>query len=224
LDAYTNSSYFCTPLRPPSPLPSTENPSTTYCPIPAGPFGFSFSIPWDVTHRLQTTLDTRFRAVDPSSNEILCVDILTTPLQPTSRSPYGRAIAILFITLTLVVAYWLLVATARIASAWNRGISRQGTGLGAKLENAGFILASAISGERLATSPALLRFCTFLSFHVIHAVDERLFCTRYTLDARHSIPYSVVRSARYGGRSMAGICLYVLKPYLVNQRTNHDDL
>ncbi|KAJ3529080.1 hypothetical protein NM688_g7903 [Phlebia brevispora] len=35
-----------------------------------------------------------------------------------------------------------------------------GRGLWAKVESAGFILASAISGERLATSPALMRFCT----------------------------------------------------------------
>ncbi|RDB20150.1 hypothetical protein Hypma_012917 [Hypsizygus marmoreus] len=159
LDAWTNSSYLCSTLRPPSPLPALENVNATYCPIPAGPFALSSAIPWG-RNRALTTLTTRLRAVDPSINELLCIDVSTTPLDPQPDSPYGQAKIIFWSTIALTIAYWALVGLARIVSAWGRGITRHEHGIWSRAQSAGFILASAISGERLATSPALLRFCT----------------------------------------------------------------
>jgi hypothetical protein len=161
LSVFSNSSYLCTALRPPSPLPAlnTSNVAEAFCPIQAGPFAFSSVIPWG-TNRALTTLDTRLRAVDPFSNELVCIDVFTTPLAPGSDSPFGRANIILWATVVLAIAYWVVVGIARIVSAWGRGITRHDRGIWCRAQSAGFILASAISGERLSTSPALLRFCT----------------------------------------------------------------
>jgi hypothetical protein len=159
-DAWVNSTYLCSPLRPPSPLPSINVSQDMYCPIAAGPFAFSTSIPWSDSHEL-TTQNTQIHAVDPYGHDMLCVDVDTTPLGPRRLgSPYGRASIIFWSTVALAIAYWLVVGITRIVSAWGRGYSsRPGPGFWPRVEGAGFILASAISGERLATSPALLRFC-----------------------------------------------------------------
>lgn len=156
LQVWSNSTYLCDPLRPASPLPSLDG-NTTYCPVAAGAFGLSTSIPWNSNHEL-TTLHTEIRAVDPFNTEILCLDVATTPLRPgTAGSVYGNAAIIFWSSVGLAIGYWLLVGIARIVSAWGRGVSR-GPGLWYRVESAGFILASAISGERLAKSPALMRF------------------------------------------------------------------
>ncbi|KAG5648736.1 hypothetical protein DXG03_000083 [Asterophora parasitica] len=124
----------------------------------AGDFAFASTIPWG-EHRALTTLTTRLRAVDPSINELLCIDVVTTPLVPQPNSPYGNAQIIFWSTIALTAAYWVMVGSARIVSAWGRGITRH-DGVWSRAQSAGFILASAISGERLATSPALMRLCT----------------------------------------------------------------
>ncbi|KAJ7055094.1 hypothetical protein C8F01DRAFT_1030621 [Mycena amicta] len=159
LNVWTNSSYLCGTLRPESPLPSLAVNATDYCPVAAGPFALSTSIPWG-TNRPLTTLNTRLRAVDPFSAELLCLSVNTTPLDPSSASPYGIAHAIFWATVGLAILYWVVIGTARIVSAWGRGITRPGRSLWARGQSAGFILASAISGERFATSPPLMRFST----------------------------------------------------------------
>lgn len=168
LNAYTNSSYLCSSLRPPSPLPPLAGNITSYCPIPAGPFSLSSSIPWG-KHRSLTTLNTRLRAVDPFGTPLFCLDVSTTPLDPQPDNPYGDARVIFWATVGLAIAYWVVVGIARIVSAWNRGITRPERGLWSRAQSAGFILASAISGERLATSPALMRFSmwAFLELYAI---------------------------------------------------------
>ena len=163
LSAWSNSSYLCQNLRPPSPLPSVNTLDNTYCPLPAGPFAFSSTIPWGKNREL-TTLITRLRAVDPFGNELVCLDTFATPLNPRPNSPYGKAEIIFWSTVALTAAYWAVIGIARIASAWSRGMSRPGSGIWARAQSAGFILASAISGERLATSPALMHFCTSSRF------------------------------------------------------------
>ncbi|KAJ4472888.1 hypothetical protein C8J55DRAFT_477961 [Lentinula edodes] len=161
LNAFTNSSKFCETLRPPSPLtsPGDDYNSSYYCPIPIGAFAFSSSIAWG-SHRSLTTLNTRLSAVDPWGTELVCIEVDTTPLSPKPHNPYGAAVAIFWGTVAITIAYWLLVGIARIVSAWGRGLTRPGRNPWARAQSAGYILASAISGERLATSPALLRFCT----------------------------------------------------------------
>lgn len=106
------------------------------------------------------TYYTRLHALDPSQNELLCIDIDTTLLVPGPvDSPYGHAHIIFWMTVALAIAYWVVVGLARLVSAWGRGSTRNGPGIWARVESAGFILASALSGERLASSPALMRFC-----------------------------------------------------------------
>ncbi|KAI0248726.1 hypothetical protein BJV78DRAFT_1378873 [Lactifluus subvellereus] len=155
-----NNSFFCSTLRPPSPLPAPDNNSGLYCPIPAGPFAFSTYAPLHSSREL-STLQTRLRAVDPLSNELLCVDIATTPLKPGAvGSVYGHAKIVFWVTIALCVAYWLLVAAARLSSAWARRSGWSGRGFWSRVENAGFVVASAVSGEGLSKSPALIRFVT----------------------------------------------------------------
>ena len=87
----------------------------------------------------------------------------TTILDPSSGSPgsvYGHADIIFWSTVGLAIGYWVVVGIARLVAAWGRGSSRGGNGFLARVEGAGFILASALSGERFASSPALMRFCT----------------------------------------------------------------
>ncbi|KAA1466562.1 hypothetical protein DENSPDRAFT_41766 [Dentipellis sp. KUC8613] len=154
----------CSALRPPSPLPpmstSPDNVTSSYCPIAAGPFALSSAVQLSQSHEL-TTLQTRLRAVDPFSNELLCVDIASTPLQPGAvDSVYGHARIVLWCTVALAAAYWLLVGISRISTAWGRRAGWSERGWLSRLENAGFIVASAVSGEGLSKSPALMRFAT----------------------------------------------------------------
>lgn len=151
--------FFCNSLRPASPLPSLEDGQQNYCPLQPGSFALSTSVNPGSNFELATYY-TRIRALDPGSNELLCIDVTTTPLTSGPvGSPYGHARIIFWGTVGLAVGYWLLVGLARLVSAWGRGSTRSGPGVWARFESAGFILASAISGERLATSPALMRFC-----------------------------------------------------------------
>ncbi|KAL7282609.1 hypothetical protein ACG7TL_004081 [Trametes sanguinea] len=152
-------SFFCNTLRPPSPL-GTPDSHNGYCPLNPGPFAFSSSA--DVQSGLElVTLDTRLRALDPFQHELLCLDVNTTVLKPGAvDSVYGHAHIIFWCTVGLAIGYWVVVGIARLVAAWGRGSSRGGTGVLAKIESAGFILASALSGERFASSPALMRFCT----------------------------------------------------------------
>ncbi|TCD63482.1 hypothetical protein EIP91_005364 [Steccherinum ochraceum] len=150
------SAFFCATVRPPSPLPQ-PNDQGNYCPLPAGPFALSTSIQPGNSFEL-ATFYTRLRALDPFKNELFCLDLNTTPLAPSLDSPYGRARIILWSTVALAIGYWLVVGLARLISAWDRGT--RGAGVWAKVERVGFVMASAVSGEKLATSPALMRFCT----------------------------------------------------------------
>jgi hypothetical protein len=159
LGIWNNRSYFCDALRPASPLPTLEGEAADYCPIGPGPFAFSVQIPLSNSHEL-TTLSTRLRAVDPSTAEILCVDVYTTPLKPgVYGETYGHAIIIFWASVALAIAYWLVVGIARIVGAWDRGTGHPGAGIWSRVESGGYVLASALSGERFAVSPALMRFC-----------------------------------------------------------------
>lgn len=158
-DIWNNNSYFCQTLRPPSPLPPPDN-AGMYCPLGPGDFVLSTAIPLGKSYAL-ATFNTRLRALDPSQHEMLCLDLVTTPVKPTKDGIIVGEFHILFWgTVALAIAYWLVVGIARVITARGRG-SSAGKGAWARVEGAGFILASAISGERLATSPALMRFCEF---------------------------------------------------------------
>lgn len=157
-DVWDNSSYFCATLRPRSPLPTLNaSGDIGYCPLSAGPFAFSTVSRFPQAYQL-ATFNTRLRVLDPYQNEMLCIDVPVTPLKPDSVSVYGSARVILYGSATLAIVYWLLVGIARVVSAWDRGIGSPG--IWRRVESAGYIFASALSGERLANSPALLRFCT----------------------------------------------------------------
>jgi hypothetical protein len=146
-------------LRPPTFNESLYNNDTQYCPIDAGPFALSSTIPLSSQYQL-ATVNTRLRAVDPYSTEILCVDIPVTPLVSGKLgSVYGEAVAIMWGTIALAAAYWVIVGLARIVGARDRGQRRAGQGAWSKVEACGYVLASAISGERFAISPSLMRYC-----------------------------------------------------------------
>ncbi|KIY46476.1 hypothetical protein FISHEDRAFT_47247 [Fistulina hepatica ATCC 64428] len=181
LNVYSTSQYLCESLRPASPLPtlnssssdSSSSPPESYCPISPGAFALSATVPWG-THRQLMTFITRLRAVDSYSAELFCIDVLTTPVQPQNHivgpqddgdvSPYGDAVVIFWATVALSAAYFVVVGIARVVGAWGRGAfgtsRRGGRGVWGTVQSLGYVFASAISGERLATSPALLRFCT----------------------------------------------------------------
>ncbi|CCL98242.1 uncharacterized protein FIBRA_00236 [Fibroporia radiculosa] len=158
---WNNNSKFCDSLRPPSSLSPPSNDSQgMYCPFLPGPFTFSTTADLPSNYEL-ATFDTHLYALDPLQHELFCMNLNTTILDPGPLgSVYGHGYIIFWVTVVLAIAYWLVVGIARLASAWGRGSTRIGPGLWGRIESAGFILASAISGERLASSPALMRFCT----------------------------------------------------------------
>lgn len=140
----------------------------TNCTIPPGPIAFSASTPYRHDFRL-TTIATRIRAVDASSPpvELACIDVAATPVSPHGKGGYyGKAQVIFWMSVALTIAYWLVIGAARIGAAWDRGGSGRREGW-MRIKWAGTVLSSAISGERLSASPALLRFgmsASFLSY------------------------------------------------------------
>lgn len=152
---------------------------------------------------------TRLRAVDPFGQELVCIDVSTTPLEASGKEgPYGDARIILWASVALAAAYWIVVGIARVVSAWGRGVNRSARGVWGRLQSGGFILASAISGERLAASPALMRFCESSSsvffprflvkrFFVLFILTPRIYSLRYTLTEGYNFPYPVVCCACY---------------------------
>ena len=162
---YDNSSFVCSTLRPPSPLPAFNN-NTFYCPISPGPIAFSSSIPIQKAPNI-FTLSNQLRIVDTSEPavELCCIDVAATPLNleddglSSSTNFYGHTIIIFWVSVALVIAYWILTGLARISAAWGRAGLKAGDTSWYKFRGLGFILASAISGESLASVPALMRFC-----------------------------------------------------------------
>lgn len=212
LSAWSNSSYLCRSIRAPdSALSSNDTNDDAFCPIAAGPFALSAQIPWG-SNRALTTLTTRLRAVDTYSEELMCIEVETTPLDPGSHdNPYGVADVIFWGTVSLAIAYWLFVGSARIVSAWNRGISRPGKTMWERVQSAGFILASAMSGERFATSPALLRFSE-LDF--LPLLQLALTSHRHPIHARCYLSHTMVFRSLYDCGPMASIYLFVLSHLL----------
>ncbi len=151
-------SWFCDTVRPPSPLPAPSNDST-YCPIPAGRLAFSVLSPLLHDYNL-TSIITRVRVVDPSSpgRELTCVDVDTTPVRDQNQTSHLGYPQILFwVSVSLVILYWVVIGLARVSAAWSRGAAKPDW---SGVRWAGTVLASAISGERLSTHSALLRFAT----------------------------------------------------------------
>lgn len=152
------------------------------------------------SHEL-TTIQTRIRAVDPLTEELFCLDFDTTPLRPgAAGSVYGHGRIIFWATIALAIAYWVLVGIARLSSAWSRRPGWQGRGLLSSLENVGFVLASAISGEGLAKSPALIRFCTST-----FTLDISLYSwlSSDTVDEGYMVPFTMVYGVVHGSRAVA---------------------
>ncbi|KAH7105627.1 hypothetical protein BKA62DRAFT_826886 [Auriculariales sp. MPI-PUGE-AT-0066] len=166
-DIWSQPSCFCQSIRPPSPLPQPtnstpcSNDALTYCPLKAGPFAFSVDIPLDADYALMT-IQTRLRILDVSvpALQLACIDVAATPLYPNAVSRYGNANFGLWISVALFLAYLVIIVVARIASAWGRGPVRAGSTFWSRMQRTGFICISALSGERFAVAPALLRYCT----------------------------------------------------------------
>ncbi|KAG8956675.1 hypothetical protein FRC04_000153 [Tulasnella sp. 424] len=150
---------FCGSIRSPTSL--VPVPDDTNCTIPAGPVAFTAWTSYRHDFSL-TTVSTRLRAVDASSPslELACLDIQATPVHAHGKGGYyGRAEILFWVSVGLAIAYWIVVGLGRIAAAWHRGGSGRIEGWG-RIKWAGTVLSSAISGERLSASPALLRFST----------------------------------------------------------------
>jgi hypothetical protein len=138
---------------------------TDYCPLAAGKLAFGLSIPLNEAYFLKT-LVTQIRIVDSSSpaHELTCLEVTATPLF-TDGELYGPWTGIFWATIGLTLAYWTVTGIGRISAAWDRGLGRSGNILWMKVERTGFILASALSGEKFSVYPALLRFGMLHSAH-----------------------------------------------------------
>lgn len=125
----------------------------------AGSLAFGLTIPLNETSSLKT-LVTQIRIVDSSSpaHELTCLEIAATPMYRDDEMIRGPWSGIFWGTIALTVAYWIITSVGRISAAWDRGLGRSGNMWWMKIERTGFILASALSGEKFSVSPALLRF------------------------------------------------------------------
>jgi len=105
------------------------------------------------------TLVTQIRIVDSSNpaQELTCLEITATPAYP-GKFIYGPWSAIFWTTIGLTAAYWTITGLGRISAAWDRGLGRSGNKLWMKIQRTGFVIASALSGEKFSVSPALLRY------------------------------------------------------------------
>ncbi|EJU06547.1 hypothetical protein DACRYDRAFT_113225 [Dacryopinax primogenitus] len=179
-DVYDNASFFCLNLRPASPLPYPLSPivnesswlssNATYCPLSPGPLAFSAAVPLDKSYEFNT-ITTQIRVVDTSDPpfELACIDIATSPMpdHDGATNRFGILQVILWVSVALTIGYWAVNGLARISAAWSRGGERRGGIAWSDIRWAGTVLASAISGERFAACPALLRFCTPLARDVV---------------------------------------------------------
>ncbi|KAG8688414.1 hypothetical protein FRC09_012918 [Ceratobasidium sp. 395] len=157
---FTNRTFFCLNTVPPAPIPPQPY-TDTNCVIPAGSLAFGLSTPIKHPYQL-VTLNTRIQVLDTSNpaKELACVDVGVTPIQDSGVGGSFDIAGVLFWTsVGLAMGYWVVVGAARIAAAWRRG-SWDSNQRWVYIRWAGTVLASAISGERLAASPALLRFAT----------------------------------------------------------------
>ncbi|CAE6411879.1 unnamed protein product [Rhizoctonia solani] len=159
-DVFSNKTFFCFHIVPPVPYaPRSYN--DTDCIVPAGQLAFGIHSPLPHDYQL-VTLNTRVQILDTSNpaKELACVDVGVTPIVDTGVGGSFNYAGILFwVSVGLAIAYWVIVGLARIAAAWRRG-SWDSNQRWVYIRWAGTVLASAISGERLAASPALLRFAT----------------------------------------------------------------
>ena len=157
------------------------------------------------------TLNNRLRVVDTSSpaKELMCIDIATTPLDgdQMGNSVYGSAIIIFWVSVALCIAYWVVTGIARLTAAWGRGGSGSNRNAWDRLKGAGYMLASAVSGERFAGTPALLRFseCTPLIHRILFS--ELAWNNRHSLITGHLLPYTILRSYGHGSSAVANVCL-----------------
>ncbi|KAG9127610.1 hypothetical protein FRC07_011650 [Ceratobasidium sp. 392] len=159
-NVFTNRTFFCLNTVPPAPIPPQPY-TDTNCVIPAGSLAFGLATPIKHPYQL-VTLNTRVQILDTSNpaKELACVDVGVTPIQDSGVGGSFNVAGVLFwVSVGLAMGYWVVVGAARIAAAWRRG-SWDSNQRWVYIRWAGTVLASAISGERLAASPALLRFAT----------------------------------------------------------------
>jgi hypothetical protein len=121
-----------------------------------------------------------------------------------SGTGFGYGLTLFWVSVGLTIGYWIIAALARLSAAWNRG---RGVGL----RWAGTVLASAVSGERLAASPALLRFGE--SFWLNSAGLALNFRRSHTFVQGYYISYTVVCLFSYDRCGMAEICVYAHGTY-----------
>jgi hypothetical protein len=155
---FDNTTALCDNLRPPSPLPELTSDAKNYCPLSAGSLAVGIKVPLSQQYPLKT-LVTQIRMVDDSSpaHELVCLQVSTTSAYSGNQLT-GPLASIWWTTIGLTLAYWIVTGIGRISAAWDRGVGRTGNVWWLKIERTGFILASALSGEKFSVSPALLRF------------------------------------------------------------------
>ncbi|KAG9104714.1 hypothetical protein FRC06_011608 [Ceratobasidium sp. 370] len=159
-NVFTNRTFFCLNTIPPAPIPPQPY-TDTNCVVPAGSLAFGLATPIKHPYQL-VTINTRVQVLDTSNpaKELACVDVGVTPVQDSGvGGSFDFAGVLFWVSVGLAMGYWVVVGAARIAAAWRRG-SWDSNQRWVYIRWAGTVLASAISGERLAASPALLRFAT----------------------------------------------------------------
>jgi hypothetical protein len=157
-NTHTSRTFFCFNVVPPAPIPPQPY-TTTDCVVPAGSLAFGLATPIKHPYQL-VTLNTRIQVLDTSNpaKEIACVDVGVTPIKDKGVGGSFDVAGVLFwVSVGLATGYWALVGLSRISAAWRRG-SWDPNQRWVYIRWAGTVLASSISGERLAASPALLRF------------------------------------------------------------------
>lgn len=160
---FSNLTYLCDELAPTSPDPTSLLVGHSSCIYGPGTVGFGVDIPLNSTYPLGT-IWTRILLIDSSTPAlaIACIDV------PVSRYDADRWYwrFMLWLPLALFIGFFVAVTFARIITAAAtrtkafRNRAREGRAPSLLKDHVNPVIISALSGQGMVLSPALLRYAT----------------------------------------------------------------
>ncbi|CAO1618181.1 unnamed protein product [Jaminaea pallidilutea] len=169
-ETFSNHTFLCDELSPTGTDDVTRLVGHTSCTYGPGTVGFGVTVPLNSSYPLGT-VSTRILLIDPSTpaRAIACVDVATSHYDPAAW--YWDLF--FWLPVALFAAYFVLTALARIITAAStrsrafKNRAREGRAPSFLRDHVNPVVVSAISGQGMVLSPALLRFCTPGSWEIL---------------------------------------------------------
>ncbi|CAO1612884.1 unnamed protein product [Sympodiomycopsis kandeliae] len=162
-DIFSNLTFLCDNIAPAQPDNTTQLVAHASCTYGPGEVAFGVDVPINASYELGT-LWTRVLLIDTSHPplSIACVDV---PFSPYQKERWYWDL-MFYLPIGLFLAYFVSVSLARAITAATtrskafRNRAREGSAPSFLRDHLNPIIISAISGQGMVLSPALLRFCT----------------------------------------------------------------